>query len=169
MRKIWYCVAMSLDGYIAGPNGEYDWIIDDPEIDMAEDLKRFDTALVGRKTFDAMVREDRTEVPGLEVIVFSRTLRQNDFPKVTIVAEKQKETIEALRNKPGKEILIWGAKLLHSLLEDGLVDGLDVGVIPVLLGGGIPLLPAPAAQKKLELIRQKTYKSGIVGLEYAVK
>ncbi len=169
MRKIRYCVGMSLDGYIAGPNGEYDWIIDDPEIDMAEDLKRFDTALVGRKTFETMVREDRTEVPGLEVIVFSRTLRKSDFPQVTIVAEKQKETIEALRKKPGKEILIWGGNLFHSLLEDGLVDALDIGIIPVLLGGGILLLPTPAARKSLELTGHKIYKSGIVGLEYAVK
>ena len=169
MRKIHYCVAMSLDGYIAGPNGEYDWIIDDPEIDMAADLARFDTALVGRKTFDAMVHENRTEVPGLHVIVFSRTLRQSDFPQVTIVAEKQKQTVEALREKPGKEILVWGANLFHGLLEDDLVDAVDIGVIPVLLGGGIPLLPAPASCKKLQLMEHKIYKSGIVGLQYAVK
>jgi dihydrofolate reductase len=169
VRKIHYCVAMSLDGYIAGPNGEYDWIIDDPEIDMEADFKRFDTALVGRKTFDTMVSEDRTEIPGMEVIVFSRTLRQSDFPQVTIVAEKQRETVEALRKKPGKEILVWGAKLFHSLLEDGLVDALDIGVIPVLLGGGTPFLPPPAARKRLELTEQKVYKSGIVGLQYAVK
>lgn len=169
MRKISYCVAMSLDGYIAGPNGEYDWIIDDPEIDMAEDLKRFDTALVGRRTFDMMARENRTEIPGMNVLVFSRTLRPDDFPKVTIVAEKEKETIEALREKPGKEILIWGANLFHSLLQDGLVDAIDIGLIPVLLGGGIPLLPGPAARKSLELTGHKIYKSGIVGLQYAVK
>ncbi len=169
MRKIHYCVAMSLDGYIAGPNGEYDWIIDDPEIDMAADFARFDAALVGRKTFEMMVRENRTEVPGLDVIVFSRTLRQSDYPNVTIVAEKQKEMIEALRKKPGKEILIWGGELFRSLLEDGLVGILDIGVIPVLLGGGIPLLPTRAAQKRIELISHKIYKSGIVGLQYAVK
>jgi dihydrofolate reductase len=169
MRKIRYCVGMSLDGYIAGPNGEYDWMISDPEIDIEEDLKRFDTALVGRKTFETMVQEDRTEVPGLEVIVFSRTLRKSDFPQVTIVSEKQRETIEALRKKPGKEILIWGGNLFHSLLEGGLVDALDIGIIPVLLGGGIPLLPTPAARRKLELTGHKIYKSGIVGLEYAVK
>jgi dihydrofolate reductase len=169
MRKIHYCVAMSLDGYIAGPNGEYDWIISDPEIDMEADFKRFDTALVGRRTFDTMVSENRTEVPGLHVIVFSRTLRQSDFPQVTIVAEGQKEAVEELRRKPGKEILVWGAKLFHGLLQEGLVDALDIGIIPVLLGGGIPLLPPPATLKKLELSGQKIYKSGIVGLQYAVK
>ncbi|MGH9687554.1 MAG: dihydrofolate reductase family protein [Candidatus Acidiferrales bacterium] len=169
MRKIHYCVAMSLDGYIAGPNGEYDWIIEDPEIDIEADFKRFDTALVGRRTFDTMARENRMEIPGLHVIVFSRTLRQSDFPQVTVIAEKQKETVEALRKKPGKELLVWGAKLFHSLLEDGLIDALDIGVIPVLLGAGIPLLPPPATLKKLELTGHKIYKSGIVGLQYAVK
>jgi dihydrofolate reductase len=64
MRKSCYCAAMSLNGYIEGPNGEYDWIIDDPGIDMEADFKRFDTALVGRRTFDTMVRENRTEIPG---------------------------------------------------------------------------------------------------------
>ena len=169
MRKIHYGVAMSLDGYIAGPNGEYDWIIEDPEIDMAAEFARYDTVLVGRGTFELMVRESRAEIPGMQVMVFSRTLRPSDFPNVTIVADKHREAIQALRQRPGKEILLWGGKLFHSLLEDGLVDVLDVGIIPVLLGGGLPLLPAPAALKKLQLTEHKIYKSGIVGLQYAVK
>jgi dihydrofolate reductase len=171
MRKIHYCSAMSLDGYIAGPNGEYDWIVEEPEIDsqMAAEFARFDTALVGRKTFDTMVRENRTEIPGLQVIVFSRTLRQSDFPSVTIVAAKHKEAIEALRAKPGKDILLMGGgNLFHSFLQDGLVDAIEVAVIPVLLGGGIPLLPAPAARHQLELRGHIVYRSGIVALDYAV-
>lgn len=171
MRKICFCSAVSLDGYIAGPNGEYDWIVEEPEIDsqMASEFARFDTALVGRKTFDTMVRENRTEIPGLQVIVFSRTLRQSDFPGVTIVATKHKEAIEALRAKPGKDILLMGGGgLFHSLLRDGLVDAVEVAVIPVLLGGGIPLLPAPAARRRLQLTGHRIYKSGIVALDYAL-
>jgi dihydrofolate reductase len=103
------------------------------------------------------------------VIVLSRTLRQSDFPQVTIVAEKQKEAAEALRKKPGKDILIWGGQPFHGLLEDGLVDALDIAIVPVLLGGGIPLLPATAARKKLELTWREFYKSGIVGLQHAIK
>jgi dihydrofolate reductase len=169
MRKIHYGVAMSLDGYIAGENGEYDWIIDDSEIDMAAEFERYDTVLVGRGTFELMARENRTEMPGMQLIVFSRTLQKSDLPKVTIVAENHKEFIDGLRRKPGKEILLWGGRLFHSLLQDGLVDVIDVGIIPVLLGGGIPLLPTPAERKKLELTQHKIYKSGIVALEYAVK
>jgi len=169
MRKIHYGVAMSLDGYIAGPSGEYDWIVDDPEIDMAAEFARYDTVLVGRGTFELMARENRTEMPGMELIVFSRTLQKSDFPDVVIVSDKHKEAIDALRRKPGKEILLWGGKLFHSLLQDGLVDVIDVGIIPVLLGGGIPLLPTPAARKKLQLIEHKVYKSGIVALQYAVQ
>jgi len=171
MRKVHYCSAMSLDGYIAGPNGEYDWIVAEPEIDsaMEEDFKRFDTALVGRKTFDTMVREHRTEIPGLEVIVFSRTLRQSEFPQVQIISENARETVAALRQKAGKEILLFGGgELFQSLLSDGLVDVVEVAIIPVLLGGGIPLLPASSAQHRLELTAHKVYKSGIVALDYSV-
>lgn len=169
MRRIWYCAAMSLDGYVAGPNGEYDWIIDDPEIDMAEGFKQFDTILTGRGTFELMVRENRAEVPGMDVIVFSRTLRQSEYPQATIVADKQKEAIETLRTKPGKEILLWGGKLFRSFLESGFVDVLDIAVIPVLLGNGIPMLLPPTGQKKLQLTSQRSYKSGIVALQYSVK
>jgi dihydrofolate reductase len=171
MRKICYCSAISLDGYIAGLNGEYDWIVNEPEIDsaMEAEFKRFDTALVGRKTFDTMVRENRTEIPGLHVIVFSRTLRPSDFPNIQIVSEDARGTVAALREKPGKEILLMGGgNLFHSLLDDGLVDSVEVAIIPVLLGGGIPLLPASAARHKLELTAHKVYKSGIVALDYTV-
>jgi dihydrofolate reductase len=171
VRKICFCSAMSLDGYIADSNGGYDWIVPEPEIDsaMEAEFQRFDTALVGRKTFDTMVRENRTEIPGLQVIVFSRTLRPADFPGVTIIAAKQKESIEALRAKPGKDILLMGGgNLFRALLEDGLVDIVEVAIVPVLLGEGIPLLPAPSPRQKLELTGNIIYKSGIVALNYAV-
>jgi dihydrofolate reductase len=160
---------MSLDGYVAGPKGEADWIIMDPDIDFNSMLKEFDTILVGRRTFEAMARGGQAGMPGMKTFVFSRTLRQRDYPEVTMVAQKSEEKLAALRAEPGKDIWLFGGGLLfRSLLDAGYVDSVEVAVIPTLLGGGIPLLPTPAKQVKLELSRHKAYKSGIVGLEYAV-
>lgn len=168
MRRIRYSVATSLDGYIAGPKGEADWIIMDPEIDFNAIFKEFDTILVGRRTFEAMARAGNAGMPGMKTFVFSRTLQQRDYPDVTIVAEKAEETLTTLRTKPGKDIwLFGGGSLFRSLLDAGIVDTVEVAVIPVLLGGGIPLLPPPATRAKLKLTSHKVYKSGIVGLEYA--
>lgn len=109
-------------------------------------------------------------MPGMKTFVFSRTLRQRDYPEVTIVAEKSEETLAALRAKSGKDIWLFGGGLLfRSFVDAGLVDTVEVAVIPVLLGGGIPLLPPPAKQAKLKLTGHKVYKTGIVSLEYAVK
>jgi dihydrofolate reductase len=104
-----------------------------------------------------------------ETFVFSRTLRQQDYPGVTIVAEGMEETVAALRAEPGKDIWLFGGVLFGSLLNARLVDTVEVGVIPVLLGDGIPLLP-PGAKTKLKLTNHKVYeKTGIVGLEYMVQ
>ncbi|HUU13371.1 MAG TPA: dihydrofolate reductase family protein [Terriglobia bacterium] len=170
MRRIRYAVASSLDGYIAGPQGEADWIIMDPEIDFRTFFNQFDTVLVGRRTFEAMARGGNAVMPGMKTLVFSRTLRQRDYPDVTIVAENPEKTLAALRTKPGKDIWLFGGGLLfRSLLDAGVVDTVEVAVMPVLLGQGIPLLPAPARQAKLQLTGHNVYKTGIVSLEYAVK
>jgi len=170
MPRIRYAVAASLDGYIAGPKGEADWIIMDPAIDFESFFKQFDTVLLGRRTFEAMAREGRAEMPGMETYVFSRTLRQHDYPDVTILGEQSSETLATLRSKSGKDIwLFGGGSLFHSLLKAGLVDTVEVAVIPVLLGGGIPLLAPPAKQTKLNLTGHKVYKTGIVSLEYTVQ
>src|SRR5438477_2017157 len=85
MKRIRYQVATSLDGYIAGPNGEADWIIMDPEIDFRALFAQFDAVLIGRRTFEGMARGKKKAgaMPGMKTFVFSRTLRPRDYPKVT--------------------------------------------------------------------------------------
>jgi dihydrofolate reductase len=167
MKRIRYLVAASLDGYIAGPNGEFDWIVQDPEIDFGAMFAQFDTFLVGRRTFEAMAGGPKLDG---KVIVFSRTLRPEDHPDVTIVAGNEKEIVEDLRREPGKDIwLFGGGELFRSLLDAGLVDAVEVAVIPILLGGGIPLLQPPARRTKLKLTGRRVYEeTGIVSLQYDV-
>src|SRR4051794_6289920 len=151
MRRIRYQVATSLDGYIAGPNGEADWIVADPDIDFRAHFAQFDAALIGRRTFEVMTRGKKKggALPGMKTFVFSRTLRQRDYPKVTIVADNAAETVAALKAEPGKDVWLFGGGLLfRSLLDAGLVDTVELAVVPVLLGGGLPLLPPPAKQAK---------------------
>lgn len=169
MRRIRFSVAMSLDGYIAGPKGEYDWIVMDPDIDFAELFKDFDTALMGRKSFE--VAGAGPPMPGIQTIVVSRTLKQVDHPNAIVINEASKATFDALKAKPGKDIwLFGGGELFRSLLALGVVDTVEVAVIPVLLGEGIPLLPAPATRTKLVLKSNKLYpKTGTLLLEYAVE
>src|SRR5436190_10425357 len=122
---------MSLDGYIAGPNGEADWIVMDPEIDFAAMFNRFDTLLIGRKTFAAMqaMGGGAGMAQSVRSVVISRTLRQADYPDVTIVNDAEPFVTE-LKAKPGKDIwLFGGGELFHGLLGAGLVDGVDVAVV----------------------------------------
>lgn len=169
MRRVRYAVAMSLDGFIAGPQGESDWIVVDPDIDFRALFKEFDTVLLGRNTYEA-TRQGGGAMPGMETYVFSRTLRQEDCPGVT-VSDSPRETLAALKEKPGKDIwLFGGGSLFRGLLDLGLVDAVEVSVIPVLLGGGVPLLPPPARLARLELKKHRLYeKTGTVSLEYAIR
>jgi dihydrofolate reductase len=167
-RRVRYSVAMSLDGFIAGPNNEHDWIIIDSSFDFGALFKQFDTLLMGRRTFAAAQQGGGDRMPGMRTVVFSRTLRQKDHPKVTVTSNLV-ETISALKDKPGKDIwLFGGGSLFRSVLDAGLVDSIEVAVVPVLLSEGVPLLPAGVRSPALRLIDSQALPSGIVLLNYAV-
>jgi dihydrofolate reductase len=126
MRKICYGVAMSLDGYIAGPRGEADWIVADPDIDFGAMFAKYDTLVIGRKTFEGMVKAGRASVPGMKIVVFSKTLRAADYPEVTMVAGGLEDTVATLCKAPGKDIwLFGGGELFRSFLKKGLVDTVE--------------------------------------------
>ncbi len=171
MRKIRYGVAMSLDGYIAGPNGEADWIVIDSAVNFTELWAQFDTLLMGRRTYEAaIVRLGKTSFQGMKTFVASRTLKQTDHPEVTILSELNRDWIETLRAHSGKDIwLMGGGELFRFLLEMDAVDTVETSIIPVLLGGGVPLLPPTAERTKLSLSSHKIYCSGLLSLIYDVQ
>jgi dihydrofolate reductase len=166
MRRIRYQVACSLDGYIAGPDGDYDWIVMDPDIDFTALFAEFDTLLMGRRTYEAMTEP----LAGMRIVVFSRTLRQDEHPDVTIVADDVEAAVQRIRSEAGKDIWLYGGgELFRSLLALDLVDTVEPAIIPVVIGGGRPFLPPPAVRRSLRLTGQRTYpKSGIVLLTYDV-
>lgn len=172
MRRVRYNVAASLDGYIAGPFGEFDWIPEDPTVDFGAIFARIDTVLIGRKSYESTLAAGAPPWrAGTRVYVFSRTLRPEAYPDATIVREDAGAVVAALRAEPGEgEIwLFGGGELFASLLAAGQVDAVEVTIAPILLGGGVPLLPPGRAQRaRLELRRTKRYPSGLVSLLYAV-
>jgi dihydrofolate reductase len=165
-----YQVAVSLDGFIAGPNGEHDWIVMDPAIDFAAMFKEFDTAVMGRKTYELIAAQgDHGALPGLDVIAFSRTLPPATYRGVRIVNDDPGTFVAALKRKPGRDIWLYGGgEVFRSLLDARLVDTVEVAVMPVLLGSGIPLLPSGATTKLRLEDHQTLPASGIVALAYSV-
>ena len=168
MKRICYVVAMSLDGYIAGPNGEADWIPMDPDMDFAELWSRFDILLMGRKTYEmARTGFEQFGTQGSEIVVASRTLRREDAPNVTIISELTLDAVASLRVQAKKDIwLFGGGELFRSLLTMGAVDSVEATVIPVLLGDGLPLLPSYAQRVDLKLVEHKPFRSGRMLLKY---
>lgn len=169
MRRVRYQVACSLDGYIAGPDDDFDWIPPEPSFDFEALYAQFDTLLMGRRTYE-IVRASGEDFRGKEVLVASRTLDPESHPDIEVVGEDDlEERVRALRSESGRDIWLYGGgRLFSQLLEWGLVDSVEPAILPILLGGGIPLLPTPAVRRRLELSRHQAYPGGMVLLEYDV-
>lgn len=169
MRRLSYGVAMSLDGFLAGPNGKVDWIASDAAIDFAAIWAQFDTLLMGRRTYE-VARERAAQWPksGHRWVVVSRTLKSAEHPEIQIVSNGIAAAVSALKAQPGKDIwLMGGGVLFRSLLDAGLVDSVEVMVMPVLLGSGTPLL-TEGRRHALDLVRSRALPSGILMLSYSI-
>lgn len=173
MRRVRYSVAASLDGFIADPNGGYDWIVMDEAIDFASIFEEFDTFVMGRKTWEvsASAPSDAPTMFGdKEVIVFSTTLKSASRPGVRIVHTPPADTVRELKQKPGKDIwLFGGGSMFRTLVDADLVDTVEIAIMPVLLSQGIPVLAPGTRMTGLKLDKCETLsKSGIVMLSYTI-
>ena len=172
MRRLRYNVAVSLDGFIAGPNGDYDWILPDLEIDqqvLPALFAEFDTFVMGRKTYETICAQgDANPLLSQSLVVASTTLKEAQPPNIRIVAENVAAAVADLKRQPGKDIwLFGGGNLARTLFDANLVDTVEASVMPILLTEGLPILP-PGARVKLTLESVRSFKTGIQMLSYGV-
>ncbi len=168
MRKVVAGLGISLDGYIARPNGAVDFLFMPRDYSMAPFFATVDTVIMGRKTFDAARRMGGTfGGSSMTSYVFSRTLPPGDRDNVTFVNQSPAVFLRKLRARSGKNIwLMGGGELVRAFLKVDLVDELYLGIVPVLLGSGIPLFPRGFPQRAFSLIENRTYSKGLIALKY---
>ena len=169
MRKLRYNVAASLDGFIAGPSGDYEWITADDSIDFAALFAQFDLFVMGRKTFEIMQAQgDQNPTLGKRVLVASRTLTAAQAPGVEILAHSITERIAQCKAEPGKDIwLFGGGELARACFDAQLVDTVEVALMPILLTTGVRLV-LPGDRVVLKLRNATVLPSGIQMTAYDV-
>ena len=170
MRKIVLGLGISLDGYIARPDGSVDFLFMPKDYSMAPFFKTIDVAILGRKTYDVGVRMSggKFDGQGLNCYVFSRSQPAGEHGGANFVNEPLAKFVQSLRKRPGKNIwLMGGGELAREFLKDDLVDELYLGIVPVLIGEGIPLFPSRFPQREFSLLENKTYSRGLIALKYA--
>jgi len=175
MRKLVAGFAMSLDGFIEGPNGEYDWIIHDKEQfkELAEYWKKIDAMFYGRKTYEAALKNPYkgkdNPFAHMKHYVFSNSLTKLEKGFI-LVSGNTKNEITKIKNQPGKDIAVFGgAELACSLINLKLVDEIVLAICPVLLGKGKPFFVNIQERNYFTLKENKTFSSGLVSLTYAAK
>jgi dihydrofolate reductase len=177
MPRLRYNAATSLDGFIASPDGSADWIVEDPTIDFDALYAEFDTFLMGRKTYEVMMHHaaqsgvDRLK--DRKVIVVSREMKADDYPDITIVADDLLELIKELKTGQGGDIWIMGGgQLAKACLDAGLLDTVEVAVMPVLIREGIKMIAGGLSEGshhwELKLCKVDVLQSGIVMFKHDV-
>jgi len=175
MRKVILGLAVTLDGYIEGPNGEYDWCFTDQDYGLSEFYARIDAVFIGRKSYAIAqtyaAANDGRLVPGMPPVkeyVFSRTLKNVKGDAVLLSDDAMAEA-RKIKAQPGKAIWLYGgASLTDAMMAEGLVDELWLSVHPILLGGGTPLFRPQNSRTPLTLLESKTYETGLVSLRYQI-
>jgi dihydrofolate reductase len=185
MRKVSVLAHISLDGFLAGPNGEMDWILHDDEIFqyVTDHFRKVDTCLYGRVVYKMMegywpnvlknpsaskMELHHAEwVDKIQKIVFSTTLEKVDWNNSKLIRNNTKEEVLNLKKQEGKTMMIFGSpRLTHSFLELDLIDELVININPVVLGKGIPLFKNVKTKLDFKLTNNTTFKCGVIGLYY---
>ena len=166
MRKLVLNLAISLDGLIAGPHGEFDWCFTDHDYGMTEFMKSIDATIMGRKSYHVLL-DFGAPYPELTNYVISRTEPESSHPNVMIVRDNVHAFVEDLKSREGKNIWLYGgAEITHLMMERDLVDVMMLAVHPLVLGEGLSLFGKFASRKQFDLIDSIRYPSGLVQLIY---
>jgi dihydrofolate reductase len=187
MRKIISFMHISLDGFVAGPNGEMNWIKVDEEIfdHVGKRISETDTALYGRVTYEMMenywpAAGDQPDASKHDIehsrwykkadkIVLSKTMKGMNLPNTKIISDNLVEKINEIKKQAGTEIALFGSPTAtHSLIQAGLIDGYWLFVNPIILGQGIPLFTGIKDKIKLNLLSTRQFKCGVTELNYIV-
>ncbi len=172
MRKLILQLAVSLDGYIEGPNGEYDWCFTDDDYGMSEFFGRIDSVFIGRKSYEmvaSMGGEPPPGFPKLTNYVFSNSLDRVNDGDVIVCGDIAGE-VNRIKSEEGKDIwLFGGAGLTTSLLNMNLIDEMSLAIHPIILGAGKPLFHDITERKPLALVKSKIYPNGLAMMTYAVE
>lgn len=188
MRKIISFMHVSLDGFVAGPNGEMNWIKVDQEIfdHVGKRINQGDTSLYGRVTYQMMegywpTAADKPNASKHDIehskwysqvhkVVLSKTLDGAALTNSTIISDDLTDGINKIKQSGNKEILLFGSpSATHALMEQGLIDGYWLFVNPVVLGKGIPLFKGAKVETKLKLVNTNRFNCGVVELDYIVE
>lgn len=179
MRTVTYGAACSLDGFITGPDKALDWLHFSKDVSdvMAEYFKTIDTILMGRKTWvdsQALVAAE-SQPPddafsGIQTYVFSRTLTTLPDPRARLVKDDATAFVRDLKKQTGRGICVMGGgELARSLFAAGLIDEVGLNIHPILLGGGIPMFPAPGPRVSLKLLSSRVLSGGCVLANFRVQ
>ncbi|MGN6566981.1 MAG: dihydrofolate reductase family protein [Flavipsychrobacter sp.] len=187
MRKIISFMHLSLDGFVAGPNGEMNWIKVNQEIfdHVEKRISKTEAALYGRTTYEMMQNywptagdkpgaskhdiEHSKWYKGAHKIVLSKTMKGKELSNTTIISDNLAERINEIKQQPGSELLVFGSPTAtHALIEQNLIDGYWLFVNPIILGQGIPLFTGIKDKIKLNLLSTQQFSSGVTELNYTV-